>query len=157
MAGQPLYMDAVITPNRSLSKRGLWLLMGAFAAYNLVLAVFFLAIGALPIPVFLGLDFLAVFAAFHISNKRARNAEQVQVSSERVEVMRRSRTVWSSPTAFTQVSLEEADPHNSRVELRLSGKAMTVAAALSPRERAAFAQALERAIAAARRERYLPA
>jgi len=154
MAGQPLYMDAVITPNRSLSKRGLRVLLGVLAAYNLALGVFLLAIGAFPVPVFLGLDFAAVLLAFHISNRRARAAERVRVSAERIEVMRQDRTVWSSPTAFTQVAVEAADQHDSRVELRLSGEAMTVARALSPAERAAFAEALKRAVAAARRERY---
>jgi uncharacterized membrane protein len=151
MTGLPLYMDAVITPNRSLSKRGFWVLMGGLAAYNLVVAAFLIAIGAFPVPVFLGLDFAGIALAFHISNRRALNAERVRVSAERVEVLRRSRTVWSSPTAFTRVAVQAAE-----VELRLSGKAMAVARALSPRERTAFAEALERAIAAARGERHCP-
>jgi uncharacterized membrane protein len=152
MAVQPLYMDAVITPNRSLSRRGLWALLGVLAAYNVVVGIFLLAIGAFPVPVFLGLDFAGVALAFHVSNRRARNAERVQVSAETIEVQRVGRTVWSSPTAFTQVAMED-----KAVALRLSGKALSVARALSPRERAAFAEALERAIAAAKRERYAPA
>jgi uncharacterized membrane protein len=151
MAGQPLYMDAVITPNRSLSKRGLWVLMGVLAAYNLLVTIFLLAIGAFPVPIFLGLDFAGVALAFHVSNRRARDAERVQVSAERVEVVRSRRTVWSSPTAFTQVAMEDD------VQLRLSGQAVTVARALSPLERAAFAEALRAAIAAAQRERYASA
>lgn len=144
-------MDAVITPNRSLSKRGLWILMGVLAVYNILVCIFLLAIGAFPVPIFLGLDFAGVALAFHVSNRRAKSAERVQVSAERVEVVRASRTVWSSPTAFTQVAME------GQVELRLSGRAITVARALSPRERAAFADALKGAIAAAQRERYAPA
>jgi uncharacterized membrane protein len=152
MTVQPLYMDAVITPNRSLSKQGLWVLMGVLAVYNLVVGVFLLAIGAFPVPIFLGLDFAGIALAFHISNRRARNAERVRVSAETVQVLRRNQTVWSSPTAFTQVAaLEKA------VELRLSGRRVDVARVLSPRERTAFAEALERAIAAAKRERYAPA
>ena len=153
-----LYMDAVITPNRSLSKRGLYIVLGIMAAYNLLLAVFLLAIGAFPVPIFLGLDFAGVAFAFHISNRRARRAERVRVSAERVEVERsqagKPLIVWSTPTAFTRVALEDAGEHHVRVELRLSGEAVTVGAALSPDERAAFAQSLERAIAAARGERH---
>lgn len=151
-------MDAVITPNRSLSKRGLWVLMGVLAAYNLLVGGFLLAIGAFPAPVFLGLDFAGVALAFHVSNRRARNAERVQVSAERVEVRRRAdgrpATVWSSPTAFTQVALEGRGEPEARLELRLSGRAMAIGRALSPRERAALADALERAIRAARAERH---
>lgn len=141
-------MDAVITPNRSLSRRGLWVLMGVLAAYNLMVGVFLLAIGAFPVPVFLGLDFAGVALAFHISNRRAASAERVRVSAETVEVLRLERTVWSSPTAFTQVSMQD-----KAVALRLSGRVLAVARALSPRERTAFAEALERAIRAARAER----
>jgi uncharacterized membrane protein len=153
-ADAQLYMDAVITPNRSLSRRGLWLLMSLLAAYNLILMVFLLVIGAFPVPIFLGLDFAGIALAFHISNRRARRAERVRVSAEAVEVVRqdggRPSTVWSSPTAFTRVTLENGGEHHARVELRLSGKALPIAAALSPKERTAFAEALERAIATAR-------
>jgi len=153
-----LYMDAVITPNRSLSKRGLIVLLSLLAGYNLMVGVFLLAIGAFPAPVFLGLDFVGVWLAFHISNRRSRRAERVRVSSERVEVERqaggRPWTVWSSPTAFTRVAVDAPDEHHARVELSLSGKSLSVGAALSPGERRAFAEALQRAIAEARSERH---
>jgi uncharacterized membrane protein len=151
-------MDAVITPNRSLSRRGLYVLMGILAAYNLLVGAFLLAIGAFPVPVFLGLDFAGVALAFHISNRRARNAERVRVSAERVEVLRQQGgapcTIWSSPTAFTRVALESPGEHRARIEISLSGRAVTVGRALSPKERTAFAQALKRAIQAARGERW---
>ena len=150
-----LYMDAVITPNRSLSKRGLYIVLGIMAVYNLLLAVFLLSIGAFPVPIFLGLDFAGVALAFHISNRRALRAERVRVSAETIEVERSRVTVWSSPTAVTRGALEHAEDHHVRVELRLSGRAVTVGNALSPRERTAFAAALERAIAAALKERYV--
>jgi uncharacterized membrane protein len=153
---EQLYMDAVITPNRSLSKRGLMILMGILLAYNLIVAAFLLLIGAFPAPIFLGLDFAGVALAFHVSNRRARRAERVKVSADTVEVVRQGGgeplTVWSSPTAFTRVALQEADAtRRARVELRLSGRTMSVAESLSPKERAAFASALESAIARARR------
>jgi uncharacterized membrane protein len=151
-----LYMDAVITPNRSLSSRGLKVLMGVVVAWNLVLALFFLAIGALPVPVFLGLDVAGLALAFAVSNARARRAERVQVSAEAVRVVRDAgggpKTVWTSPTAFTRVVLE-ADEDNAEVQVALSGRSLSVGRALSPRERKDFAAALQRAIQAARAER----
>ncbi|HLK26581.1 MAG TPA: DUF2244 domain-containing protein [Caulobacteraceae bacterium] len=153
-----LYMDAVITQNRSLSPIGFAWLIGVLVAFNLVMAVFFVVIGAFPVPVFLGLDVLGVYIAFRVSNARALSAERVRVSAEEVQVayeaMGRSRTVWRSPTAFTAVALEPAGRHEARVRLRLSGRRLTVARALSPRERGEFADALERAIRSARAERY---
>ena len=150
-------MDAVITPNRSLSPRGFVILIGAFATLNLIVAAFFLAIGALPIPVFLGIDVLALFIAFQVSFRRARTAERVQVSAEAVEVRHETpeggRTVWRSPTAFTAVALENVG-HALRVRLSVSGRRLTVGAALSPNERIDFGRALELALRRARAERH---
>ena len=152
-----LYMDAVITPNRSLSPRGLTVLLCLFSAYNIVLAVFLIVVGAFPVPIFLGLDVIGLFIAFHVSNRRARRAERVQVSAEDVRVVRQKggqpQTVWTSPTAFTRVWLGD-DPDTPEVQLRLSGRSLVVADALSPNEKTDFARALEHAIHRARSERY---
>ncbi|HXQ12524.1 MAG TPA: DUF2244 domain-containing protein [Caulobacteraceae bacterium] len=153
-----LYMDAVITPNRSLPRVGFYWLIGLLVASNLIMAIVFVAMGALPVPVFLGLDVLGVLIAFRVSYARGRLAERVRVSAEEVQVVYEtqggSRTVWRSPTAFTAVAVEQAGQHEARVRLRLSGQRLTVARALSPKERGDFAAALERAIQEARAERY---
>ena len=158
LSGPFLYMDAVITPNRSLSRRGLAIVLGLMVFYNLVLGLLMLVIGAFPVPIFLGLDVAGLFLAFHVSNRRARNAERVQVTADQVKVIREQglgpRTVWASPTAFTRVAVENAGEHELRVRLTQSGRFLTVAGELSPKERGAFAAALERAIGAARAERH---
>ena len=160
-ASAPVYMDAVLTPNRSLSRRGLYILLAVLAAYNVLVMIFLLAIGAFPVPIFLGLDFAGVLIAFRVSNRRAGWAERVRVTAEKVQVSHRrpqgpEQTVWTSPTAFTRVALDSAGEHESRVRLRLSGRTHSVGASLSPAERSSFAAALERAIRAARTERYAP-
>jgi uncharacterized membrane protein len=152
-----LYMDAVITPNRSLSKRGFVVLMTILIAINAILAVIFHAIGAIPVPIFLGADVLAVFVAFRVNYNAARLSERVQVSADEVRVSheagRLRRTVWRSATAFTRVDVE-ADEDAPQVRLRISGRGWTVASALSPDERTAFAEALSRAMGAAQAERW---
>ncbi len=146
-------MDAVIWPNRSLSPRGLSILLCLFAAYNIVVAIFLIVIGAFPAPVFLGLDMAGLALAFHISNRRAREAERVQVSADAIRVTRqqggRIETVWTSPTAFTRVAVDVGE-EEAEVKLELSGRSLTIAQVLSPPERADFAAALQRAIRAAR-------
>jgi uncharacterized membrane protein len=153
-----LYMDAVITPNRSLSKRGFVILATVLIAINVILATFFIAIGAIPVPIFLGIDVLGVMLAFHVNYRSARMSERVQVSAEEVRVLheagRLRRTVWRSPTAFTRVDVEAAGEHEARVRLRLSDRRLTVAAALSPAERDDFAQALRSAVSRALAERW---
>ena len=128
----PLHLDAVLTPNRSLPKAGLYVLLGALAVVNLAVgALMVLALHAAPIPFFLGLDFLAITLAFRASYRGAGQAERVQVSAEEVrvayEAAGRSRTVWRSPTAFTAVAVEFAGEHDARVRLRLSGRRLPVA------------------------------
>jgi uncharacterized membrane protein len=149
-----LYMDAVITLNRSLSPGGFKVLFGLVVAVNVAFAVFLLVLGAWPAPIFLGIDVLLVWLAFRASFRAAERAERVQVSAEEVRVLHEGRTVWRSPTAFTRVDVEEIGEDQRRVRLRLSGRAFTVAKSLGHRERAAFATALQDAIRNAQAERY---
>ncbi|HUO23019.1 MAG TPA: DUF2244 domain-containing protein [Caulobacteraceae bacterium] len=154
----PLHLDAVLRPNRSLPKAGLYVLLGGLAVVNIATAALMvLAFKAAPVPIFLGLDFLAVTLAFRASYRQARQAERVQVSADEVQVTHEigqsRRTVWRSPTAFTRVELEGED-EDAHVRLRLSGKSLIVARQLSPGERSAFARRLQDAIRRARAERY---
>jgi uncharacterized membrane protein len=152
-----LYMDAVITPNRSLSTRGFVVLIAIITLFNAIASAVFVQLGANIVPIFLGLDVVAVAIAFLVSFQAARQVERVQVSARDVRVMREtpkwSRVVWESPTAFTRVAVEEDDDDGVDVRVALSGKSAPVAAALSPPERKEFARALQRAIAIARRDR----
>lgn len=142
------YMDAEITPARSLSPRGLWIVMGVTVALALVPVTVFMLMGAHLVLPFVGLDVLGLWLAFHLMNRRVQ-CERVRVTAEAVEVMRGARRVWTSATAFTRV-----EPGESAVRLASSGRRVAVARALSPGERRAFAGALDEAIRKARRERY---
>jgi uncharacterized membrane protein len=153
-----LYMDAVITPNRSLSALGFKLVLAALAVPCALFSIVFFTIGAWPAPFFLGLDVALVYVALRASFRAAERSERLRVSAEQVEVIEeaqgRARTVWTSPTAFTSVDLEALGEHEMRVRLRLSGKRRSVGKALSPPEREALGQALREAIRRARSERY---
>jgi uncharacterized membrane protein len=155
MLGQT-YMDAVITPHRSLSERGFIILITVVTLANCCSAAVFVYMGALFVPFFLGLDVLAVIVAFMASFRAARRIERVQVTARDIVITHEapnwSRVVWESPTAFTRVAVEEDD---GAIDLRLaiSGKEVAVAQALSPRERGEFAKALQQAIRDARMER----
>jgi uncharacterized membrane protein len=154
----PLHLDAVLTPTRSLSRTGLYVLLGVLALFNILVAILFLVMGAKPVPIFLGLDFLAVLLAFHLSYRQARRRERVQVSADEVRVVHevgaQKRTVWRSPTAFTRVEVEAKGQPEVRVTLALSRRRLVVAGQVSPQERTDFADALEAAIRSARAERY---
>lgn len=153
-----LYMDAVIRPNRSLSRAGMAVVLGVAVAFNLMVAVFLLVVGAPPVLPFLGLDVLALWLALRASNRALSRSERVKVTAEIITVSRENekgaQVVWTSPTAFTRVDLDQPGEHESRVRLFMSRRRLTLARALSPAERVAFARALERAIKAARAERH---
>lgn len=163
MAGQ-LYMDAEIRQNASLNATGLKVILGIVIVFNLVVGIgFFLAFGRHfglgPVPVFLGLDVLAVWLAFRANNRAAERKERVRVSAEQVEVWLESETgrraVWTSPTAFTGLDVEAFGQDDTKVRLRLHRRRYLVGRALSPEERANLGRALDDAIRAARRERYV--
>src|SRR5688572_963940 len=118
-----LYMDAVIAPNRSMNGLGFKVVIGVLAGMSALISVFFFAIGAWPAPLFLGLDVVLVYFALKASGRALNRRERLRVSAETVEVIEEagghSRTVWTSPTAFTAVDLEALGEHEMRVRLRL--------------------------------------
>ncbi len=156
MLGQT-YMDAVITPHRSLSERGFIILISIVTLANCCSAAVFVHMGAVYVPFFLGIDVLAIIVAFLVSFSAAKRIERVTITAREIVVTHEApnwtRTVWESPTAFTRVSVVREDDRTVALRLALSGREVFVAQALSPRERGEFAKALERAISEARRER----
>jgi uncharacterized membrane protein len=150
----PLYMDAVITPHRSLSRKGFIILISVLTAINTATAIVFLAMRAAPVPLFLGLDLIAIVVAFIASRRAALRRERIQVTAAEVRVVletpKGEHTVWQSPTAFTRVALVGPDEDDADLQLRLSDRAVGVARALTRSERRDFAVALERAIRRAR-------
>ena len=150
-------MDRWVGPGRALSRRGLAWLLAALAVWNLLIASFLFLIHAWPVPIFLGLDFVGVLVAFRVSNARAAQRERVTVSAERVSITRHdgetAHTLWSSPTGFTRVIVERFE-RNARVRLAISGRTTTLGAALGVDDRLAFGRELERAVTAARAERW---
>ena len=146
----PLFMDAEISRSRTLSPRGLRILFTILIGFDVALGLVFALMGAGLVAAFMGAPAAALFAAFAISNRRARDLERVQVSPFEVRVVRRvraeERVVWTSPTAFTRVELIDDEASAGEVRLRLRERQVEVAQALSRPERLAFAVALETAI-----------
>ena len=152
----PLYMDAEIKPNRSLSERGFVILISVITVANVASAAVFVRMGAHYVVPFLGIDLLAVVVAFLASFKAGRVIERVQVSAAEVRITHETpkdcRVVWESPTAFTRVTTErDEEDRVMALRLALSGRETPVAAALSPGERGEFAKALQEAISKAKR------
>src|SRR5438270_850423 len=87
------------------------LALALFTETSVACAAVFVAMGATFVPIFLGLDLVAVIVAFLASFRAGRRVERVQVTSRDVRVVqetpREQRLIWESPTAFTQVQVEK--------------------------------------------------
>ena len=145
----PLFMDAVLTPHRSLSVAGFRLLFGVFVLMNVIVASVFWLQGAYPVAGFMGLDVAAFALAFHLNNRAAKRAELVQVAHEHVHISRMSpkgADHWLVSPLWARVSVADRG-----VRIASGKGAMHVGAFLSPREQRDFAKALTEALQRARR------
>jgi len=145
-----LLFDAVLYPNRSLSRRGFRILMTAMAVICFGAGIVFWLVGAWPVFGFLGLDVLLIYLAFRASYRSGRLSETVQLSRERLRVARYSPNgkvqAWEFQPYWLRVDVEKPEEPDSRLTLSSHGRRLIIGAFLSPEERLEFAQALRDAL-----------
>src|SRR5262245_43241814 len=83
---EPAIFSAVLTPHRSLSRKGFLALMLLAGGISLVTGTTFLLAGARPVFGFCGLDVLLLYWALKVSYRRAKAYEQVTVTSSELTV-----------------------------------------------------------------------
>lgn len=146
--------EAIIHPHRSLGRMGFGILLGVIIIANLVVATTALIHGAWPVAGFMGLDVVAVYAAFRISYDQARAFERVTINGDALVVERvdrkGKRREWSFPSYWVSVWFD-GDEENGTVILRSHGRALEIGSYLAPFERKEFAEVLRRALSDARR------
>jgi uncharacterized membrane protein len=147
---------ATITPNLSLGRTGVRVVLGLFLAANAAIAAVFWLRGAWPIVPFLGLDVVLVAGAFAICRRRARAFEEVRLTPRELLVRRVAPGRATEEHRFDPYWVRltrETREEEGLVRLRLAshGRSLTIAQALSPPERASFARALEGAMERLRR------
>ncbi len=154
-----IYMDALLTPNRSLSPRGFAVVMAGIGAVSFVSGMAFLSMGALPVAGFFGLDVLAIWLAFRWSFRRQREETRVTVTSEALILHHRNAKgavkEATLPSTFARVELEEPLTPRSWVRIAHGQKAYIIGRFLTLPERKSFVTALRAALLAARAERHL--
>lgn len=152
---QPVF-TAEITPHRSLSPKGLMLLMGFFALVITAMSIPFYLMGAWPVVGFLGIDIVLIYLAFRYHNATARAYEQVFLS--RLELVFR-RVTWRGRvsekrfnTLWTRIEREEHPEFGTeKLEIVQGRQRVEVASALGREERGEFADAFQRALSSAKR------
>lgn len=156
-AAETIYLDAVLTPNRSLSERGFAIAMAIVAATFFLTGLMFYSIGALPVLGFFGLDMFAIWLAFRISFRQQREQTRVIVTARTLRMEHRDSKGREKqaelPTAFARVELDEPLTPTSWLRIEHGRTAFVIGRFLTPLERKSFATALRKAMVAARNER----
>ncbi len=154
-ARRPVF-DATITPHRSLGQQGFRIVMTLVCLASVVSSIPFVVLGAWPVAGFFGIDVLALFIAFHVNFRHARAFERIVVTPLEILLRKVSHhgreKVWRSNPAWTRLERQTDEDYGLLGLILVSrGRSVAVAAALSPQERASFADVLGTALASARR------
>jgi len=153
---EPTLFSAIITPHRSLSRRGFLLVMTLIGGFSFIGGMFFFLLGAWPVVGFLGLDVLLVYWAFRANYRAAAAFEEVTVTPSVLRLRRVSHrgevAEWTLNPVWTQLDREKHEEFGLlKLFLVSRGRRLAVAGFLSPKERESFAAALSAALGEARR------
>lgn len=147
-----IWFDARIAPNQAMSRRGRALIGAGLLAPAVLFSGFMIFIDAWPASLFLcGEALLAVAALYWCAKRLSEQSERVRLTDNAliVESWDRGKVVASERIDPTWAHVErriDRDRGCQAVFVRVRRRYVRLAAALSPPERAAFAQALENAL-----------
>jgi uncharacterized membrane protein len=153
-----LLFEAVIVPHRSLSSRGMVVLLTVIAALCALTALRFWLIGAWVVIGFSVVEVGLAMALLQLNARRAKASELVLLRPSTLEVIRvdergRRRT-RQLDAAWLNVVLEEEPGRIPRLVLAARGVREEIAAALGEVEKRDLAAALSAAIHRARNPRF---
>lgn len=147
---EKLIFEAVVAPHRSLSRRGMFIVIGAMLAGSLAVTSMMYLLGAWPVIGFNGADAaLAVFLLW-LNMRAARARETITLSETELVVTsmdvhgRRAR--YSLQPYWLNVVLEERDGTVPKLLLTARGARYEVARALGEAPKRDLAAALTRAL-----------
>jgi uncharacterized membrane protein len=152
-AEQPggLYFERVLLPHRSLPPRGFHLMMLFLGLVSLAVGIGFVSVGAWPVCGFFGLDVLAVYLAFRLSYRSARQKEVLRLlgddfTVERVDIYG-ERRIWRFQPFWLRIVLEERADESNRLVIASHGRRLVIADFLGAPMRRELARSLSAALA----------
>ena len=153
---EPTIFSAVLTPHRSLSRKGFLILMTVLGLISFATGTVFLLAGAWPVFGFCGLDVLLIYGAFRLSYRRANAYEQVTVTPSELTVRQVSHhgriSEWTLNPLWVKLDrVVHAEFGIERLFLVSHGRRLAIAGFLGPQEKESFALALSAAIGEAKR------
>ncbi|TCM54346.1 putative membrane protein [Rhizobium sp. PP-F2F-G48] len=147
---------AELTPYRSLGRKGLHVVFFIAALMSLVHVFVFLVIGAWPVVLFFGLDFVLLFGAFWLNNRSARMREEVSISRTDVAVRKFTATGRMTEHRFNPFSTRfDVARHDEigivSMQVRDRLRATDIGSFLNRDDRETFATAFSGALARVKR------
>lgn len=147
---EPLLLDVVLYPHRSLSPRGFIVLMSAACLVSFIAGIVFVSIGAWPVFGFFGAEFLLLGWCFRLNYRHARLYETVQISRSELRVHRvhpdGGARSWSFQPFWLTVAIDDPPEPGSRLTLSSHGRELAIGSFLSPAERLDLARTIRRAL-----------
>ena len=150
------FFQALLTPHRSLGRRGFAILMGALLFGWLVTGVIFLSRGAWPVFGFFGLDVLLVYVCFRLNYRAARAREEVSVSRTSIDIKKTAPSGrWQAHhfnPFWAKFSVARHDEIGiTAMTVEGQGQNVPIGSFLNPDDRESFARAFGNALATAKR------
>ncbi|HVE21903.1 MAG TPA: DUF2244 domain-containing protein [Acidocella sp.] len=145
-----LMFEAQVKPHRSLSRRGLGLVIAGMCLASLSVTSLMALLGAWPVIGFNGADLLLALVLIWVNVRAARAYETIRLSETELSVLwcdasGRRRLMSLSP-AWANVELEERAGTVPKLLLRTRGTSWEVARQLGETEKRDLAAALGRAL-----------
>ena len=151
---RPLFA-ATLTPHRSLSRRGLRILIAFVAVCASIPGMIFFSLGAWPIAGFLGLDVLAVWWALSASMRDGKRYEKVTLWPDELELTRvtargKEELLRFNPFFVKLVIDRDYNERTTALHLRTRDSDTEIGSFLNADDKASFAKAFGTALKKAR-------
>ena len=149
-ASPEIFFERVLLPQRSLPPRGFPLLRLVLGLLSLVVGIVFVSIGCWPVFGFFGLDVLALYLAFRLSYRSARQREILRLAYddftvERIDIYG-ERRLWRFQPFWLRVVLEERPDESNRLLVASHGQRLVIADFLGAPMRRELAASLRAAL-----------
>ena len=149
-SNESIIFSASLTPNRSLSRFGFWVLFITVSLSASVVGISFMQMGAWPVLGFCGLEMLVLFIAFRANYISGQKSEEVKLTENLLEVRKISPLGhvlrWRFEPTWLQITIDEPLKHDSKLQLASHGRSLEIGAFLTPEERLQLADALRSAL-----------
>jgi uncharacterized membrane protein len=157
VAGEMLF-EAVIIPHRSLSPRGLRILIAAICLLSSLVVLRFWFIGAWPVAGFSVVEIAIAIFLLRLNANRAQASELVMLSEDALRIVRTGRAGRRDelmlPIGWLNVELDEQPGRVPKLLLVARGVREEIAAALGEAEKRDLWSALRQALHRARNPRF---